>query len=101
MPFTISWNLLTFMSTELVTTLNRLILFRPLLLLPSIFPSILVPLSRLFASRGQSIGASASVLPKNIQDRFPPSRHVPHILQGEEVRLKRSRTVCPLPVFCL
>ena len=29
------------------------------------------PVSRLFASRGQSIGASASILPMNIQDWFP------------------------------
>ena len=44
------------------------------LLLPSIFSSIRVfPMSQLFASGGQSIGASASalVLPMNIQDWFP------------------------------
>ena len=42
-----------------------------LLLLPSIFPSIGVfPMSQLFSSGGQSIGASASasVLPMNIQE---------------------------------
>ena len=53
---------------------NHLILCRPLLLLPSIFPSIRVfSKSQFFASGGQSIGvlASASVLPMNIQDRFP------------------------------
>ena len=46
----------------------------PLLLLPSIFPSIRVFLmSQLFASGGQTIGASTStsVLPKYIQDWFP------------------------------
>ena len=47
----------------------------PLLLLSSIFPSIRVfsNESQLFASGGQSIGASASasVLPVNIQDWFP------------------------------
>ena len=46
---------------------------RPLLL-PSIFPSIRIfPVKWLFASGGQSIGASASVsvLPMNIQDWFP------------------------------
>ena len=37
---TISWSLLKFMSTELVMTYNHLNLCRPLLLLPSIFPSI-------------------------------------------------------------
>ena len=47
---------------------NHLILYCPLFLLPSVFPSI-----RVFASGGQSIGvsASASVLPMNIQDSFP------------------------------
>ena len=53
---------------------NHLILCRPLLLLPSIFPSIKVfSVSRLFASGVQSIGASASVsvLPVNIQGWFP------------------------------
>ena len=39
---TISWSLLNFMSTESVMLSNHLILCRPLLLLPSIFPSIRV-----------------------------------------------------------
>ena len=42
LSFTISWSLLKFMSIELVTPCNHLILCRPLLLLPSIFPSIKV-----------------------------------------------------------
>ena len=43
-----------------------------LLLLSSVFPSIRVfPGSRLFTSGVQSIGASASVLPVNIQSWFP------------------------------
>ena len=53
---------------------NNLILCHPLLLLPSVFPSIRdFSNSQLFASGGQSIGVSApaSVLPMNIQDRFP------------------------------
>ena len=51
---------------------NRLILCCPLLLLPSSFPaSGSFPVSQLFASGGQSIGALASVLPMNIQDWFP------------------------------
>ena len=41
-------------------------------LLPSVFPSILsFPGSQLSASGGPSIGASASVLPMNIQGCFP------------------------------
>ena len=62
------------MSIESVMPSNRLIICRPLLLLPSIFPSIRVfsnesPLP----SGSQSIGvwALASVLPMNIQDWFP------------------------------
>ena len=43
----------------------------PLLLLPTIPPSIRVfQMSQLFASGGQSIGASASLLPMNIQGWF-------------------------------
>ena len=40
LSFTISWRLLKFMSTEWVIPSNHLILCHPLLLLPSIFPSI-------------------------------------------------------------
>ena len=61
------------MSIELVMPPNHLILCRPLLLLPSIFPSNRsFQMSQFFASGGQSIGAlaSASVLQKNIQDWF-------------------------------
>ena len=60
------------MPIESMMPSNYLILFCPLLLLPSIFPSI-----RVFSSesdlciRGQSIGASASALPMNIQSWFP------------------------------
>ena len=73
LSFTISQSLLKFMSIESVMPSNRLILCCPLLLLPSIFPSIRVSLmSQLFASSGQSIGVSASsVLPMNIQGQFP------------------------------
>ena len=72
LSFTISWNFLKLMSIELVMPSSHLILCHPLLLLPSIFPSIKV-FSRLFASVGQSIGAStsASVLPMSIQGWLP------------------------------
>ena len=40
LSFLISWSLLKFMSTESVMLSNHLILCRPLLLLPLIFPSI-------------------------------------------------------------
>ena len=73
LSFTISWSLLRLMSTESMMPSNHLILYCPLFL-PSIFPSIRVfSVSQLFASGGQSTGASASalVLPMNIQDWFP------------------------------
>ena len=56
-----------------VNDTNHLILCRPLLLLPSIFPaSGSFPMSQFFAPCDQSIGtsASASVLPMNIQSSF-------------------------------
>ena len=62
------------MSIVLVMPSNHLILCHPLLLLPSIFPSIRVfSMSQLFAWGGQSIGVSAStsVLPMNTQDWSP------------------------------
>ena len=58
------------LSFELEMPSNLLILCH-LLLLPSVFPSFgSFPMSRLFASGSQSIGASASAsdFPKNIQD---------------------------------
>ena len=69
LSFTISRSLLKLTPIMLVMPSNHLILCRPLLLLPSIFPSV----SQLFTSGGQSTGASASasVLPMNIQDWFP------------------------------
>ena len=69
-----SWILLKLVSIELVMLSNHLIFSRPLLLLPSIFPSIRIfPRSQFFIPGGQIIGvsASASVLPMNIQDWFP------------------------------
>ena len=73
LSFTIPQSLLKLMSTESVMASNHLILCRPLLLLPSIFPSIRVFFSQFFASGGQGIevSASASVLPINIQAWFP------------------------------
>ena len=74
LSFTISQNLLRFMCIESVMPSNHLIFGHPLLLL-SVFLSIRVffPVNQLFASCGQSVGASASasVLPMNIQDWFP------------------------------
>ena len=74
LSFTISQSLLKFMSTEPVMLSNHLILYHPLLLLPSIFPSI-----RVFSNESVLLIrwpkcwslASASVLPMNIQGWFP------------------------------
>ena len=70
LSITHSWRLLELMSIELVMPSNHLMLCCPLLLLPSIFPSIRVFGYQLFTSGGQSIGVSAStsVLPMNTQD---------------------------------
>ena len=77
LSITNSQSLLRLISIELVMPSSHLILCRPLLLLPSVFPSIrkddAFQMSQLFTSGGQSIGVSAttSVLPMNIQDWFP------------------------------
>ena len=73
LSFTTYQSLLKLMSIESVMPSNHLTLCRPLLLLPSNFPSI-----RVFSNEsalcisGQSIGVSTStsVLPVNIQDWF-------------------------------
>ena len=72
--FTISVSLLKLMHIESVMPSNHLILCHPLLLLPSLFLSIMSFLvSQLFASGGQSTeaSASASVLPMTSQGWFP------------------------------
>ena len=60
LSITNSWSLLKLMSIESVMPYNHLLLCCPLLLLPSIFPSLKsFPMSQLFTSGGQSIGVSA------------------------------------------
>ena len=74
LSFTNSQSLLKFTSIKSVMPSNHLILCCPLLLLPSIFPSIRVSSNKsAFASGGQSIGVSdsTSVLPMNTQDLTP------------------------------
>ena len=71
LPITNSRSLLKLMSKESVMPYNHLILCRPLLLPPSVIPSIRVSSNELvLPSGGQSIevSASASVLPLNSQD---------------------------------
>ena len=73
LSFTISRSLLKLISIQAMMPSNHLILCCPILLLPSIFPSIRVFSNefQLFTSGGQSTGTSASVLLVNIQDLFP------------------------------
>ena len=68
LSITISKSLLKLMSIQLAMSSNHLILCHPLLLLPSIFPSI-----RVFSNGCQSTGASApsSVFPMKIQGWLP------------------------------
>ena len=71
---TSSQSLLKLMSIKAVMPSNHFIFCYPLLLPPSIFPSIRsFPKSQFLTSGGQSIGvsASASVLPMNSQDWSP------------------------------
>ena len=71
LSLTISQSLPKLTSTESVMPSNHLIPCHPLLLLPSIFPSIRgFPIRHFFASGDQSTGASASVLPMSIQGWF-------------------------------
>ena len=70
LSITNSQSLLKLMSIKSVMPSNHLIPCRPLLLLPSIFPSIRVFSKSLFFASGIGVSASASVLPMNIQDWF-------------------------------
>ena len=72
LSFTVFPTLLKLMSIESGMLSNHLILCPPFSSCPESFPaSRSFPKSRLFASGGQSIGASVSVIPINIQGWFP------------------------------
>ena len=78
LSFTVSQSLLKFKSIESVVLSYHLILYCPLLLLPSVFPSISVFSNELaLQSGGQSIGPSvlATALPMKIQSWFPLGNH--------------------------
>ena len=87
LSFTISWNLLKFMSIELVMPSNHCILYQPRLLLSSIFPSIDVfskelalHIERLFLNHEKTLGFLASG-----GEEFNP---------GPETRFDRSELLC-------
>ena len=71
LTFTISQNLLKLISIESVILYNHLILCHPFSFCLHSFPALgSFPMSGLFISGSQSIGASASVLPMNIRVDF-------------------------------
>ena len=71
LPFTISQSLLKLISIKSVMPFNHLILCHPPLLLPSIFPSISLLMSKLFASGGQKYWSfSFSISPSNVYSRL-------------------------------
>ena len=72
LSFNISWSLLKLMSVESVMPSNNLIIYCHLLLLSSVFSRIRVLSNEAaLCIIGQRIGASASVLPRDIQGCFP------------------------------
>ena len=71
LSFTISHSLLKLMSSESVMPSNHLVLCVPFSCLQCFPASGSFQMSQIFAIGGQSIGASASVLPVNIQDWSP------------------------------
>ena len=88
----LSPSLLKLRSIESVMISSHLILCCPLLL-PSVFPNINI-FSLLFASGGQSIGASASVLPVDVQGWFPLGLTGLIFLQSQELwRVFSSTTI--------
>ena len=72
LSLTISWSLPKFMSIALVMLSSHLILWCPLLLLPSVSPSFSVfSIELAFHIRWLNIGASTTAFPMNIQGWFP------------------------------
>ena len=99
---TSAWSLLKLISIESVMPSKHLILCRPLLLPPSIFPNIRsFQMSPLFVSDGQNVGVSAStsVLPMNIQDWFLLGWTGWISLQSKGPRVFSNTTVQKHPFF--
>ena len=99
--FTISQSLLKLISVKSVMPSNHLVLCLPLLLLSQSFPaSGSFLMNWLFASGGQSIGASASVLPVNVQGWFPLGWMGWVFLQSKELSRVFSNTTVHR-TFCI
>ena len=97
LSITNSQSLPKLMSSESVMPSNHLILYHPLLFLPSVFPtSGSFQMSQLFTSSGQRFGVSAStsVLPMNTQDWSPLDG-----LVGSPCSPKDSQESSPTPQF--
>ena len=95
LSITNSQNLLKLMSIESVLPFNHPILCCPLLShLPSFPASGSFPVSHFFPSGGQTIGASASVLPMNIKDCFPLG-----LTAGSPCSPRDSQESSPTPQF--
>ena len=91
--FTIFQSLLKLLPSESEMLSNHLILCFPLLLLPSIFPSIRVFSDELaLCIRWPKYLSSASVLPMNIQDGFPLGLSGLNSLQCKELSRVFSST---------
>ena len=94
LSFTVSQTLLNLMSIESVIPFNHLILCHPLSSCPQSFPALAsFSKSWLSTSGGQSTGASASVLPMNIQGWFPLGLSGLSLLSKELPRVFSSTTV--------
>ena len=102
LSFPIFQSLLKLMSIESVILSNHPILCHSLLLLPSIFPNFRIfPNESLLASDDKSIGASASVLPMNIQGWLPLGLTGLISLQSKGLsRVFSSTTVHKHQFFC-
>ena len=96
LSFTISWSLLKLMPIESEMPSNYHIVYHPLLLCPWSFPaSGSFPMSQLFAWGGQSIGASASIFPMNIQGWLPLG-----LTDWSPCCPRDSQKSSPAPQFC-
>ena len=91
LSFPISWSLLKFMSIELVMLTNHLILCRPLLLLPSVFPSTRVSSKLWETVRREAWRAAVHGVAKSrtrLSDGTPPPRGEDSALASQGIRVR-------------
>ena len=107
LSFTISWSLLKLMSIELVMPSNHLVCCHPLLLLPSVFPSIRVfsNESALCIRRPKYWSFSFSISPSSERASLiaqlvknpPAMQEIPVRFLGQKICWRRDKL--PIPVF--